>query len=214
MTPIRFTLTEAGLAAAVSKARSGLDLALTHVQLGSGARIPAGTEAALLNPQQAVAIAGGSKPTPTQLRISANFQSDTNYPINEIGIFSGDPLDGGVLFAYWSQPGAVLAQKFAGVDFIFAYDMTLGSSSPGNVVITVDPGGAQALAVVAEHEGKADPHPQYARARGQGVIFVKGADWGGLSQPSLLGADEHNLCGLALDLSVDGDGSFIDLGTL
>ncbi len=213
-TPIQFTLTDAGLAAAVSQAQIGFKLSLTHVQLGSGNRTPNGTEVALLNPRQTVTISGGSKPTPNQLRIAARFASETGYPIAEIGLWAGDPNAGGVLFAYWSQPAGVLAQKFPGVDFIFAYDMTLGAAAPGNIAISVDPSGAQALALVAEHEAKADPHPQYQMRRASDGLFVNNADFGGLSQPALLGEAEYNVCGLALDLAVDGQGEAIDLGTL
>jgi hypothetical protein len=214
MTPIQFTLTDAGLAAAVSQANLGFDLALTHVQLGSGNRIPNGTETALLTPQQAVTISGGSKPASNQLRLSAIFQSETGYPIGEIGLFAGDPLSGGVLFAYWSQPSGVLAEKFPGVDFIFSYDMTLGSSAPSNIVVTIDPDGAQALAIMADHDAKANPHPQYLLARRSSGLYANGADWGDLAQPALLGDDERNLCGLALDLAIDGEGETIDLGSL
>lgn len=213
-TPIQFTLTDAGLAAAVSQAQLGFDLSLTHVQLGSGNRAPNGTEVALLNPQQTVTISGGSKPAPNQLRIAARFASETGYAIAEIGLWAGDPNAGGVLFAYWSRPSGVLAQKFPGIDFIFAYDMTLGAAAPGNLAITVDPSGAQALALVAEHEVKADPHPQYQMRRASDGLFVNNADFGDLDQPALLGEAEHNLCGLALDLAIDGQGEAIDLGTL
>lgn len=214
MTPIQFTLTDAGLAAAVSQAQLGFDLALTHVQLGSGNRLPNGTETALLVPQQAAPIAGGSKPAPNQLRIVARFQSETAYPISEIGLFAGDPLSGGILFAYFSQASGVLAQKFPGIDFIFSYDMTLGASAPGNIAITVNPDAAQALALVAEHEGRANPHPQYLLARRSDGLFVHNADWGDLTKPDLLGTEEHNLFDLALDLAIDGAGETFDLGTL
>ncbi|MCX8016407.1 MAG: phage tail protein [Rhodocyclaceae bacterium] len=213
-TTIQFTLTDAGLAAAVSQAQLGLDLRLTHVQVGSGNRSPNGSEVALLAPQQAVTISGGSKPAPNQLRVAARFASATGYPIAEIGLWSGDPNAGGVLFAYWSQPSGVLAQKFPGIDFIFSYDMTLGAAAPGNIAITVDPTGAQALALVAEHEDKADPHPQYLLRRASNGIFIHNADFGDLAQPALLGDDERNHCGLALDLAVDGQGESIDLGPL
>jgi len=213
-TPIQFTLTDAGLAAAVSQAQLGFDLSLTHVQLGSGNRTPSGAEVALLSPQQTVTISGGSKPAPNQLRIAARFTSETGYLISEIGLWAGDPNAGGVLFAYWSQPSGVLAQKFPGIDFIFAYDMTLGAAAPGNVAISVDPSGAQALALVAKHESRADPHPQYILRRASQGLFVHNADWGDLTQPALLGDDEHNLCGLALDLAIDGQGETIDLGNL
>ena len=76
--------------------------------------------------------------------------------------------------------------------------------------ISVDPSGAQALALVAEHEVKADPHPQYQMRRASDGLFVNTADFGGLSQPALLGEAEHNVCGLALDLA----GAFLGLGRI
>lgn len=211
-TPIQFTLTNAGLAAAVSQAQLGLNLSLTHVQLGSGNRVPNGTEVALLDPKQTVAISGGAKPAPNQLRVSAVFSSGTGYAISEIGLWAGHPDAGGVLFAYWSQPTGVLAQKFPGIDFVFAYDMTLGAAAPGNVVISIDPSGAQALALVAEHEDKADPHPQYQRRRVSAGLFTHNADFGGLTHPMLLGDVERNSYGIALDLAIDGRGETIDFG--
>lgn len=163
---LQFTLTQAGLATVFNARKTGLDLALTHIQLGSGQATPQGLETALIAPQQTAPIASGSQVTPTQIRMSATFSGDAAYPIGEIGVWAGEPgAAASVLVAYWSRPAAPVAHKSAGVDFIFTHDMAIADAlgADGGLTVHIDPTHAGTTALVAAHEAAADPHPQYLR---------------------------------------------------
>jgi hypothetical protein len=156
---VQFTVTTAGRAAAWNANSTGIDLALTHIQLGSGNRVPNGAEVALVTPQQKATIGSGFNVSDTQIRMSAIFTGALAYAIREVGIWAGDPAAGGILFGYWSQASGSLADKSANLDLVFSHDMILDASlPPGSVTVVVDT--AQA-AMIADHESAADPHPQY-----------------------------------------------------
>lgn len=160
---LQFKLTQTGQAAVWNANNTGTSLNLTHIQFGSGNRAPSGTETALLNPQQAVAIAAGFSVSTTQIRMSAIFSGNQNYVVREVGLWAGDPAVGGSkLVGYWSQAAGDLAMKSPGVDFIFSHDMTLDAAVPaGSLTILADNAQSAMLAMITAHEAKADPHPQY-----------------------------------------------------
>lgn len=160
---INFNFTQKGQAAVFNAQKTGTSLNLTHIQLGSGNKVPAGTELALVTPQQVAAIAAGSSVSPTQIRMSAIFSGTTNFNIGEIGLWSGDPaVNTSVLVAYWSQANGFLAVKSNGVDFVFSHDMVLNTAvPPGSLTILADQAQSAMLAALASHEAKTDPHPQY-----------------------------------------------------
>lgn len=160
---LQFKLTQTGQAAVWNANNTGTSLNLTHIQFGSGNRAPSGTETALLRPQQAVAIAAGFSVSSTQIRMSAIFTGNQNYVIREVGLWAGNPAVGGSkLVGYWSQAAGDLAMKSPGVDFIFSHDMTLDAAVPaGSLTILADNAQSAMLAMIAAHEAKTDPHPQY-----------------------------------------------------
>lgn len=160
---INFTFTQKGQAAVFNAQKTGTALNLTHIQLGSGNKAPAGTELALVTPQQVAAIAAGSSVSATQIRMSAIFGGTANFNIGEIGLWSGDPaVSTSVLVAYWSQASGFLAVKSSGVDFIFSHDMVLNTAVPlGSMTIMADQAQSAMLATINNHQAAADPHPQY-----------------------------------------------------
>lgn len=160
---LQFNLTSAGKTAVFNAKKTGLSLDMTHIQMGSGNRVPNGQEVALVQPQEAAAIAGGSQITPNQVRMAALFSSNLGYEIREIGLWSGNPANpGSVLFGYWSQAAGVLAVKAPGVDFVFSHDMVFDGAVPaGSVTVVADAAQAPLLAMIAAHEAKLDPHPMY-----------------------------------------------------
>lgn len=174
-TNLQFRLTSAGQQAAWNASNTGISLDLTHVQFGSGNRTPTGTETALVSPQAYVAIAAGSRVAPNQIRLSAMLSGLSSFNIGEIGIWKGVPgTPGSVLFAYWSQASGYLGSKAPGVDFIFTHDMVLSDAvAAGSVNIVADTSQSAMLAMMAEHEGKADPHPQYLLPGEADIAYVK-----------------------------------------
>jgi hypothetical protein len=152
---LQFKLTQVGQAAVWNATNTGMSLNLTHVQFGSGRRVPTGTELALLSPKQAAPIAAGFSVSATQIRMTAIFGGAQNYMISEVGLWAGDPaVAGSKLIGYWSQDNADLAAKSAGVDFIFSHDMKLDAAVPaGSLTILADnaqSGGLRPSAIFAE----------------------------------------------------------------
>lgn len=162
-TPLLFKLTAAGQAAAWNASNTGLQVAITHVQLGSAPRPPSGQETALTTPAQLSPIAAGSRVSPSQIRLSAMFSGAQTYPIHEIGLWAGEPgTSGAVLFAYYAQ-ATPIAHKSPGVDFIFTHDMALADAvASGSVTITTDPAASAMLALLEAHQQATDPHVRYA----------------------------------------------------
>lgn len=215
---VNMKITSVGNSAVFNSQNTGINLNLTHIQFGSGNRLPDGTESGLVAPMQASAISSGIKVSSTQIRMSALFTgAATGYPIGEIGIWSGDPaVAGSVLFAYWSQASGQIAQMSVGVDFVFSHDMVIDASIGSVINVVVDPSASTAVALLAAHVGSDDPHQQYAFRRSTSGIFVSGKDFGSVtgSSASLLG-DEISAASVALDLAIDGNGVVaFDLGTL
>lgn len=160
-------VTEEGLQAAFNASNTGTEIAITHIAFGTGLAgnagyDPTGEETELENEVKRVAIAGGSRITPTQIRMAAIWQSEVdNYPIVEIGIYAGP-----ILFAIWSRStGGPLGFKTPGVDFIFSYDWTLTVIPPNSVTIVADAGQSAILELLLAHENDPDAHPQYLKIK-------------------------------------------------
>ncbi|AJK46256.1 phage tail protein [Burkholderia plantarii] len=161
--PLNLKLTTVGQTAIFNAQNNGLDVTLTHIQFGTGNRVPDRKETALVSPKQLATIGAGQKISDSQIRMSAVFIGASNYEVCEIGIWAGEPgAPDSVLFAYCSQEAGRYAVMSAGVDFVFSYDMSI-DEAVGNVVkIIVDPNGSAMIALMASHEAAANPHPQYA----------------------------------------------------
>lgn len=168
-TPIQPLITDAGLAAAIAAQGTGLTLQITHVQIGKGAYALNFAEGsadyqrtALVAPVEKNVIAGGYRDG-TRFRVDVLFEPWTGAPatwgITEIGFWAGDPDAGGKLFAIWAQP-TVFAQRNM-LTYLATFNMLLKRVDPAAVSVVIDPDLALALALVADHEAAADPHPQY-----------------------------------------------------
>lgn len=155
---LQMKLTAAGNTALFTAVGTGVDLELTHIQLGSGNRVPDGTEATLVTPEEFSAIAGGGLIGTNQIRMTALFSSAETYNVSEVGVWSGEPgVSGSILFAYYSTASGYFATKDSAANFMFTHDMTISDASA--ITIVVDGTGAAALLVL--HESAANPHDQY-----------------------------------------------------
>ncbi len=165
MSDIIFHLTQAGSVVAWNASHTGLALNLTHIQMGSGNRVPDGTETALIKAEQFVPIAAGAAVSPSQIRLSAIFRGMQQYYVAEIALWMGEPgTPGAVLVFYWSQAQGMLAAKYPNVDFIFSHDLKLTNALPDNTLtIQADPDQSVLLALMAAHEAHTNPHPVYQR---------------------------------------------------
>lgn len=154
------TLTYAGQQAAFNQANNGLELRLTHVTFGTGHYDPTGNEQGLLHPVgSSVAIAGGSRPTPTQIRMVVSWNENVGaVAIGEIGWWADN-----VLVYVWSKAdGTIASYKTDGAAYVLFNDLTLSQVPASSINIVISADESAALAALGAHEGDPDPHPQYA----------------------------------------------------
>lgn len=152
-------LTLAGQAAAFSASNDGIELKITHASFGTGHYDPTGAELALLAPVGSkIPMAGGSRPTPYQLRMVCSWREDVGaVAIGEIGFWSND-----ILVFIWSEAaGTIASYKTDGVTYVLFNDLTFAQVPAGSINISVDPNESIALAALAAHEGGDNAHPQY-----------------------------------------------------
>jgi hypothetical protein len=170
-------ITDEGLSAAISAAGNGLQLAITHVALGSGQYTPLVGMTAMTNRKEKVTIPSGYVTGGGGFRINALFPSwaGTPNPYNatEVGFYAGDPDAGGVLFAVYSHTSNVIVQRNS-LDYVCQFSMVLTRVPAGSVTVTIDASAAQAMALVAAHEGGVDPHPQYALKADMNALISAG----------------------------------------
>jgi len=154
------TVTELGLAAVFNAQNDGVELALTHVAFGLAAYDPVGNETTLQNEVKRVPISSGMKITPSQIRLSAVWSSDTEEAaVNEIGFFAGD-----VLFAVISRStGGPYVYKTTEADLVFSYDWKLTVVPANSVTIVADSSQNAFIGLLSAHEGADSPHPQYLK---------------------------------------------------
>lgn len=153
------TLTRAGQEAAFNAKNTGLDLDLTHVTFGTAHYDPSGAELGLRAPVgNAVAIAGGSKSTPTQIRMVTAWNENVGpVAIGEIGWWAGN-----VLVYVWSKAdGTIASYKTDGAAYVLFNDLSLAQVPGDSINIVVSADESAALAALLLHENDADPHAQY-----------------------------------------------------
>jgi hypothetical protein len=170
-------ITDAGLAAAIAASGLGMQLTLTHVALGSGQYTPANAQTTLTNRKEKITISAGIVTAGGGFKLSVLFPAWAGIPnpynATEIGFYAGDPDSGGVLFAVFSHPSAVIVQRNA-LDYVAQFALQLSRVPAGSVTVQIDPAGAQSLALIAAHEAAVNPHPQYVRNdAAQGLTTAK-----------------------------------------
>lgn len=162
--PIYFypKLTAAGAAAAFNAANNGLEIAIDAVTFGAGIYDPDGTETSLQVPLETVEIPGGSRVTPTQIRLVTVWSDpDAEASITEIGYWSGS-----VLVFVWSRTvGGPIGIKTKGVDFVLFHDLSFAQVPAESITVQVNPDLNQALAALMSHETANNAHPQYLLRR-------------------------------------------------
>jgi hypothetical protein len=158
--PLNPIITNPGLAAAISALGNGLQLSITHIQLGTGVYTPAASGAnvqtALASPIPGVygvqPIAGGGiLASGYGFQVSALFpEPAAPFTVGEIGFWSGDPALGtSKLFAVYAQTtGFVLRAPGAG-DYAPTFVVAINALPPGTIAVTVD--GSASIALSSMH---------------------------------------------------------------
>lgn len=156
------TLTQAGQQAALAASNQGVSLNLTHISYGMGKYAPVGNEVALKTPVSIkVSLAGGTRPTPYQLRMLSAWRENIGgeKAITEIGFWAGTVL----AFIWSTAAGQAAFTKTDGVTAVHFIDLALSSVPASSISITIDPQEAVSLAAIAAHEGASNAHPDYVK---------------------------------------------------
>ncbi len=169
-------LTDAGKAAAVNANATGLQLAITHIALGTGQYSSATSGAgmtSMVGRKEQVKIGAGIVTGAGGFRVNVLFDSwaGTPNPYNatELGFYAGDPTAGGVLFAVYSHPSDIIVQRNS-LKFTASFNIQITDVPSGSITVLVDPDADESLALIALHEGAADPHPGYVKKSGDTSI--------------------------------------------
>lgn len=160
-TPIIFTLTHAGLNAALNAQNNGLQLKLSKVAVGTGKYNSATAQGrtALATKWGEFALAGaGIEPNSKTLRFSAIIKSATKRDVFEIGLMT----DSDVLFAVASTTDSdSLFSVHTNVDYVGAFGISLTQVPVSSIQVVVDTNQALAIALMNQHLAQENPHPQY-----------------------------------------------------
>lgn len=159
-TPIIFTVTDAGLNAALDAVNTGLTLELSHVAIGAGQYAPSAGRTALESEFTRATLSGGDIETGSHtMKCTAILESVTTRNAFEVGLMTS----AGVLFAVASTEGnEPLIVVTSGVAFIASFGLSLVQLPSNSVEVVIDPNSAINMAMLTQHVGASDPHPQYA----------------------------------------------------
>jgi hypothetical protein len=160
--PIR--MTNAGQSAIFNSTLTGLDLDITHIQLGDGHKTVTGEETALVSPRATAAFPKpGENPVPMQLRLTAMFDIEQAFNASEVGIWAGEPgQPDSVLYAYfaYTNAGNFFAQLTTGMSFIFEYDYAMSEAEAQylNIVTDSNANGAFVWYLLHQHDTSEESH--------------------------------------------------------
>ena len=128
---VRFT--SKGLDEVLQAKNQGLKGEITHIGAGTGRYNPNGTEVALRDERQRVAIVDYEDLGERQLRMAALFDGDGEYEIGEFGFY----LASGTLLAVYSVAGKLLTYKAAAARVLQKFTLDISPLPADSVTIVV-----------------------------------------------------------------------------
>ena len=140
---VRFTAK--GLDEVLQAKNQGLKGEITHIGAGTGRYNPDGSEVALRDERQRVAIVDYEDLGNHQLRMAALFDGDGEYEIGEFGFY----LASGTLLAVYSVAGKLLTYKAAAARMLQKFTLDVSPLPGDSVVIVV---GAESLNILLSEE--------------------------------------------------------------
>lgn len=140
---VRFT--SKGLDEVLQAKNQGLKGEITHIGAGTGRYNPDGTEVALRDERQRVAIVDYEDLGERQLRMAALFDGDGEYEIGEFGFY----LASGTLLAVYSVAGKLLTYKAAAARVLQKFTLDVSPLPAGSVTVVV---GAENLNILLTEE--------------------------------------------------------------
>ncbi|MBX9901191.1 MAG: phage tail protein [Burkholderiaceae bacterium] len=181
--PIQPIITLAGLAAAFNAQATGIAVQITHVGFGAGKYVPDSTLTALASEVKRVAVSGGSKTNDTQIQIYSEVKADAGSPFwcGEIGFYAGN-----VLFAVYSRLNPPILYISDEIATTAAYSLLLSALPKNSVNVSVDASISAANALIGAHEGRQNPHPQYAFLADLSFVAQNAVNKGGDTMTGML----------------------------
>ena len=128
---VRFT--SKGLDEVLQAKNQGLKGKITHIGAGTGRYTPDGTEVALRDERQRVAIVDYEDLGERQLRMAALFDGDGEYEIGEFGFY----LASGTLLAVYSVAGTLLTYKAAAARVLQKFTLDVSPLPADSVTVVV-----------------------------------------------------------------------------
>ncbi|MDY4298992.1 hypothetical protein SO486_03155 [Pseudomonas salmasensis] len=128
---VRFT--SKGLDEVLQAKNQGLKGEITHIGAGTGRYNPDGSEVALRDERQRVAIVDYEDLGERQLRMAALFDGDGEYEIGEFGFY----LASGTLLAVYSVAGKLLTYKAAAARVLQKFTLDVSPLPADSVTIVV-----------------------------------------------------------------------------
>ncbi|KRP93498.1 hypothetical protein PFLL34_03254 [Pseudomonas fluorescens] len=128
---VRFT--SKGLDEVLQAKNQGLKGEITHVGAGTGRYNPDGSEVALSDERQRVAIVDYEDLGERQLRMAALFDGDGEYEIGEFGFY----LASGTLLAVYSVAGKLLTYKAAAARVLQKFTLDVSPLPADSVTVVV-----------------------------------------------------------------------------
>ena len=160
---VRFT--SKGLDEVLQAKNQGLKGEITHIAAGTGRYTPTGTETALRNERQRVAIVDYEDLGDRQLRMAALFDGDGEYEIGEFGFY----LASGTLLAVYSVAGQLLTYKAAAARVLQKFTLDISPLPADSVTVIV---GSENLNILMVDElASLSAASVDNMARGVGVLF-------------------------------------------
>ena len=158
--PVVFTLTNAGINAAIDAEGPGLSITVSELAIGTGQYVPSATATALQAETHRFPLAGaGVNAASHTLQFTSVLEATSQTDAFEIGLFT----DTGILFAVASTTGAdPLVVLYAGIAFVASFGLSLTGVPAGTVTVSVDPTASIAASMLQQHLAASNPHPQYA----------------------------------------------------
>lgn len=129
-------ITRAGMRAVFDATKTGLELKLSHIAIGTGGGtgyVPNGSETKLKSEFQRIPIGGGDYIGDFEILVQAMMDGAAQGWVHEVGVFD----ENGVLFAVWSEINAPLAYKTANVPLIIALTLAVSEIPPSSLSIVV-----------------------------------------------------------------------------
>ncbi|QJI30740.1 hypothetical protein HKK55_19195 [Pseudomonas sp. ADAK18] len=140
---VRFT--SKGLDEVLQAKNQGLKGEITHIGAGTGRYDPDGTETALRDERQRVAIVDYEDLGDRQLRMAALFDGEGEYEIGEFGFY----LASGTLLAVYSVAGKLLTYKAAAARVLQKFTLDISPLPADSVTVVV---GSENLNVLLTEE--------------------------------------------------------------